>query len=38
MRIPSLIPLAALAACSQADADPRGVDRDETLLTVSATG
>ena len=28
----------ALAACEQAAPDPRGVDRDETLLTVSATG
>lgn len=33
-----LMPLAALAACTQAPEDPRGVDRDETLLTVSATG
>lgn len=38
MRILSFIPIAALAACSQGPADPRGVDRDETLLTVSATG
>ena len=38
MRIFSLVPLAALAACQQSAADPRGVDRDETLLTVSATG
>ncbi len=28
----------ALAACQPAAPDPRGVDRDETLLTVSATG
>jgi uncharacterized protein YggE len=28
----------ALAACSRAAPDPRGVDRDETLLTVSASG
>lgn len=28
----------ALSACSREPADPRGVDRDETLLTVSATG
>jgi uncharacterized protein YggE len=28
----------ALAACERAAPDPRGVDRDETLLTVSATG
>ena len=27
-----------LAACQPAAPDPRGVDRDETLLTVSATG
>lgn len=29
---------AALSACDRASPDPRGVDRDETLLTVSATG
>lgn len=28
----------ALAACQQAAPDPRGVDRNETLLTVSAAG
>lgn len=28
----------ALAGCSRPAADPRGVDRDETLLQVSATG
>lgn len=28
----------ALAACSDAEPDPRGVDRDEVLLQVSATG
>ena len=34
-----LLPAAlALAACQPAAPDPRGVDRDETLLTVSATG
>jgi uncharacterized protein YggE len=33
----ALLPL-ALAACGRAPADPRGVDRDETLLTVTATG
>ena len=33
-----LAPLTALAACTSATDDPRGVDRDETLLTVSATG
>jgi len=27
-----------LVACHKDDADPRGVDRDETLLTVSASG
>lgn len=27
-----------LAACGQSTPDPRGVDRDETLLTVAATG
>ena len=30
--------LLALAACQPAAPDPRGVERDETLLTVSATG
>ena len=38
MRLLTLLPLAALAACQPAAPDPRGVDRDETLLTVSATG
>ena len=38
MRILPLLPLAALAACQPAAPDPRGVDRDETLLTVAATG
>ena len=33
-----LLALPALAACQSAAPDPRGVDRDETLLTVSATG
>jgi len=33
-----LLVLPALAACQPAATDPRGVDRDETLLTVSATG
>lgn len=32
------LPALALAACQDAPDDPRGVDRDETLLTVSATG
>ncbi len=38
MRI--LIPtmLLTLAACQPAAPDPRGVDHDETLLTVTATG
>lgn len=30
--------LVALSACQTAAPDPRGVDREETLLTVSATG
>ncbi|MEO7759337.1 MAG: SIMPL domain-containing protein, partial [Sphingomicrobium sp.] len=38
MRSLCLLPLAALAACQPAVPDPRGVDHDETLLTVSATG
>ena len=41
MRFVALLPalsLTALAACQPAAPDPRGVDRDETLLTVSATG
>ena len=38
MRIAFLLPLAVLTACQPAASDPRGVDRDETLLTVSATG
>ena len=38
MRMLPLLPFAALAACQPAAPDPRGVDRDETLLTVSATG
>ena len=33
-----LLAIPALAACQPAAPDPRGVDRDETLLTVSATG
>lgn len=33
-----LLAVPALAACQPAAPDPRGVDRDETLLTVSATG
>ncbi len=38
MRILALPVIAALAACQPPAADPRGVERDETLLTVSATG
>lgn len=39
MRIPiAALPLFALAGCQPASPDPRGVERDETLLTVSATG
>ena len=38
MRTYVLLPLLALAACQPAASDPRGVDHDETLLTVTATG
>ncbi|MEO5808836.1 MAG: SIMPL domain-containing protein [Sphingomicrobium sp.] len=38
MRLIVLPALAALAAGAPQAPDPRGVDRDETLLTVSATG
>jgi len=40
MRQYALVPLAlfALAGCQRAAPDPRGVDRDETLLTVTASG
>src|SRR5687767_5276508 len=38
MRILALPVIAALAACQPGPADPRGVERDETLLTVSASG
>ncbi len=34
----SLAALALLAGCSSAAPDPRGVDRDETVLTVTGTG
>jgi uncharacterized protein YggE len=39
MRVPALalIPL-ALAGCGRQSADPRGIDRSETFLTVSASG
>jgi len=33
-----LISALSVAACGHAPADPRGVDRDETLLTVTASG
>lgn len=33
-----MLPLAALTACGEKIPDPRGVDHDETLLSVSATG
>lgn len=38
MRLLLCIPVLGLVACQSAAPDPRGVDRDETLLTVSATG
>jgi uncharacterized protein YggE len=39
MRSLAFIPLLLLASgCDRAPADPRGVDRDETLLTVTASG
>jgi uncharacterized protein YggE len=38
MRWIALPALALLAACQPRPADPRGVERDETLLTVSASG
>ena len=34
----SLLAIASLAACQAAAPDPRGVEKDETLLTVSASG
>ena len=33
-----LLPLTALAACGDKAPDPRGVDHEETLLSVSASG
>ena len=36
--LPLLAAPLALAACQQPAYDPRGVDHDETLLSVSATG
>lgn len=39
MRLPALLLAATIiGGCERAAADPRGVDRDETLLTVAATG
>ncbi|HYD36954.1 MAG TPA: SIMPL domain-containing protein [Allosphingosinicella sp.] len=38
MRMTSLAALLLLAACSDPPADPRGIDRDETLVQISATG
>src|SRR5215212_11386055 len=38
MRWIALPALSLLAACQPGPADPRGVERDETLLTVSASG
>lgn len=38
MRRLSLWSVLALAACQPAPPDPRGVEKDETLLTVTATG
>ena len=38
MRTLALLPAVLLAACQPAAPDPRGVDHDETLLTVTASG
>ena len=38
VRLVSLLALPMLAACGDRAADPRGVERDETLLSVSASG
>ncbi|MDQ3077841.1 MAG: SIMPL domain-containing protein [Pseudomonadota bacterium] len=38
MRLILLLPAALLAACQPAAPDPRGVARDETLLSVNASG
>ena len=37
-KYPLVLGALALAGCSEAPYDPRGVDHDETLLSVSATG
>ena len=38
MRFALALPLGLLAACQPAAPDPRGVERDETLLSVNASG
>jgi hypothetical protein len=38
MRVPAIVACLALAACGDKEADPRGVDRDEVLLQVTASG
>ena len=39
MRVLVALPLALiLSACGRAPADPRGVDRDEVLVQIAATG
>ncbi|MEO6361279.1 MAG: SIMPL domain-containing protein [Sphingomicrobium sp.] len=39
MRVSAIVPIVCLiTACGQAPLDPRGIDRSETFLTVSATG
>jgi hypothetical protein len=38
MRTALILPVLALAACTSAEPDRRGVDRDEVLLQVSASG
>lgn len=37
-KLAAALPAALLAACGPTPSDPRGVDRSETLLSVSATG
>ncbi|MEK5750087.1 SIMPL domain-containing protein, partial [Acinetobacter nosocomialis] len=37
-RLLLVIPALALTACGDGPRDPRGVDRNETLLSVAATG